>query len=287
MEEGRPPKNGKDSEASDDDDKKSDASGAEGEKIPKYEALVPEQWLARLQEFQAYHMIKFPRMWQCVFYFVKFQSRAEICEFDTNKLTWSKAKAFLTSQPGEPNLYTQLGAYTPFGPKESEYKEYQKLAFIRETLDELDEPEITNFSVALGKLYSWMQKTIELRIEDVTSRRNNKDKEREYYHEAVLKDKERSNKRDDLLLESKAIWEEAKDAELAAQQEANEAAGDGENKGTEEDDKKSILDFDMPEFDAKFEDENPVIDIPSEVLEDIDNDFNLIIEKEEEEDNED
>ena len=39
--------------------------------------------------------------------------------------------------------------------------------------------------------------------------------------------------------------------------------------------------FDLEEFDAKFNDENPPIDIPDEVVDDVDNDFNIEIEEEE------
>ena len=35
--------------------------------------------------------------------------------------------------------------------------------------------------------------------------------------------------------------------------------------------------FDMEEFDAKFDDENPPFDIPPVVVDDIDNDFNLAV----------
>jgi hypothetical protein len=39
----------------------------------------------------------------------------------------------------------------------------------------------------------------------------------------------------------------------------------------------------MDEFDEKFNDEDPPVDIPPEIIDDIDNDFNLEISKNEEE----
>lgn len=40
---------------------------------------------------------------------------------------------------------------------------------------------------------------------------------------------------------------------------------------------ENMPEFDMDEFDAKFDDEHPPIEIPPEVVEDIDNDFNIVI----------
>ena len=45
-----------------------------------------------------------------------------------------------------------------------------------------------------------------------------------------------------------------------------------------EDDDDDGIKFDEEEFDAKFDDENPPTEIPPEVSDDIDNDFNIEIE---------
>jgi hypothetical protein len=48
-----------------------------------------------------------------------------------------------------------MGSYWPFGAKDEEYKEYQKLCFVRDNLDGMgvSEETIMEYSVALGKLY--------------------------------------------------------------------------------------------------------------------------------------
>lgn len=108
-----------------DGDKKSVGS-VEGEaNVPPYTPLVPQQWLERCQEFGKFHIIKFPRLFQILFYFTRFKKREDLCYFDTNKLSWKKAREFLVAKrAGEPDLFSSIGNYTPFGPKEEEYAEY-------------------------------------------------------------------------------------------------------------------------------------------------------------------
>ncbi len=58
------------------------------------------------------------RVFQTVFYLLGYQ-REEICERDTNKLEWKKAKTLL-----DDGFFLRLGNYNPFGSKENEFKEY-------------------------------------------------------------------------------------------------------------------------------------------------------------------
>jgi hypothetical protein len=58
------------------------------------------------------------RVFQTVFYLLGY-SREEICERDTNKLEWKKAKELLNE-----DFFKRLGEYNPFGSKEGEYKSY-------------------------------------------------------------------------------------------------------------------------------------------------------------------
>lgn len=53
-----------------DKDPKSGGSDAGDANIPPYSPLIPEQWLERCQEFGKFHIIKFPRLFQILFYFV-------------------------------------------------------------------------------------------------------------------------------------------------------------------------------------------------------------------------
>jgi hypothetical protein len=66
--------------------------GSQGElednDLPPYSPLVPEYWKGKCQEFAGLHVIKFPRIFQSLIYLLHFHSREQVCERDTNKLSW-------------------------------------------------------------------------------------------------------------------------------------------------------------------------------------------------------
>jgi hypothetical protein len=68
------------------------------------------------------------RVFQTVFYLLGY-TREEVCERDTNKLEWKKAKNLINE-----DFFHKLGAYNPFGPKEGEFKDYQKLKFLKRNI---------------------------------------------------------------------------------------------------------------------------------------------------------
>jgi len=77
-----------------------------------------------------------------------------------------------------------MSLYNPFGPKEGEYKEYQKLHFVRSNVENIDEEEVDEYSVTIGRLYRWLKTAIELRIEDVRLRRKKANERRAEREEA-------------------------------------------------------------------------------------------------------
>jgi hypothetical protein len=64
-----------------------------------------------------------------------------------------------------------MNNYWPIGPKDGEYKEYQKIKFIKNNVEAIDENDVDEYSMSLGKLFRWLLMALELRIEDVTNRR--------------------------------------------------------------------------------------------------------------------
>jgi len=137
-----------------------------------YMPLVPEQWKEKLKEFQKIYIVKFPRIWQSLFYLLKFKEKKEICERDTNKLCWKKTKAFLKDD----EIFQKMTEYWPFGSKDDRYLEYEKLKFIKSNLEKISDEEVNDYSVALGKLFQWIKLAIDTRIEDIKLRRKEKTK---------------------------------------------------------------------------------------------------------------
>lgn len=155
---------------------------ADGESAPAYVPNPPNQWRESIINFTKYHVIKMPRIFQTAFYLLGY-SREEICERDTNKLEWKKAKNVLLGGPGGDGteFFRRLGEYNPFGARELDYKAYQKLKFLKNNLAKYEEtPEkVDEYSIPLAKLFKWLLLTIDMRINDVHNRRDHKEKLKE------------------------------------------------------------------------------------------------------------
>ena len=90
-----------------------EASHTEG---PTYHPLAPLQWKKKILAFKKMNVIKKSRVFQTVFYLLGY-TREDICERDTNKLEWKKAKKLIDEE-----FFKRLGEYNPYGPKEGEFK---------------------------------------------------------------------------------------------------------------------------------------------------------------------
>lgn len=101
-------------------------------------------------------------------------------------------------------------------------------------------------------------------------RRNEKKRLEEERNKAIELEKQRQEKRLAGHDEEAQKFKEQQEA-----QKAQEAAEDGENK--EEADEAFVPEFDSEAFYQAFDEENYPIDIPDEVEEDVDNDFNIPI----------
>ena len=86
-------------------DKRSNADAATAG--PPYTPLVPEQWQEKCIELGSLHVIKYKRIFQSLFYLLKFHDREAICQKETNNLEWKKCREFLKANLGAPtaNLY--------------------------------------------------------------------------------------------------------------------------------------------------------------------------------------
>jgi hypothetical protein len=76
------------------------------------------------------------------------------------------------------NIYKYMSMYNPFGPKDGEYKKYQKLEFIRSNISDYNEEMVDEYSVTVGRIYKWLLLAIDTRIDDVNTRRARKEKQR-------------------------------------------------------------------------------------------------------------
>mmetsp|Transcript_16567 Transcript_16567/g.28188 ORF Transcript_16567/g.28188 Transcript_16567/m.28188 type:complete len:363 (+) Transcript_16567:1091-2179(+) len=216
-----------------------------------YIPLIPEQWKEKIKDLRFLSVIKHPKIFQSLFYLLKYYDRSSICERDTNKLSWKKTKAYL----GNDELFQKMSEYWPFGPKEDKFNEYQKLKFIQRNLETISEEQVDEYSVALGKVLRWVNLAVQFRIEDVRNRRRQQQALQEERKVAQEREAERVAKRDSQLEEAKVAFNEKNEVE---QNQRKEEMG-------EEYEAEEMPEFDTEEFVMRFDDENPPIEIPAEI----------------------
>lgn len=134
-----------------------------------------------------------------MFYLLNY-TREQICKPGTNALDFKKAKTLIGEE-----LFKKMAKYTPFGEKDDEFKEYQKLSFLKNNLESLDEEKVEEYSLVLGKIYRWIASALELRIEDVVSRRDYKEQLKHEREEAIAADAERTAKMEAMLADAKQV----------------------------------------------------------------------------------
>lgn len=161
--------------------------------------MKPEQWQHGILAFKKLNVIRMPRVFQSVFYFLGYE-REQICERDTNKLEWKKAKLLIDGE-----FFRRIGEYHPFGPKEGPFKPYQKLSFIKRNIAQYEAEQVDEYSIALGKLFRWLLAALEMREEDVVLRRDLKFKLKEERAMAEEAAREREKLRQNELEIARAV----------------------------------------------------------------------------------
>lgn len=226
-----------------------------------------DKWKNDLIELKNYKVIKMPRVIQAVLYLLGY-SRESICEERTNKLCWKKARNLINDE-----FFKRIREYNPIGPKNQEYKKYQKVNFIQKTIDSMKKETIDNYSLVLGQVYQFVQIAIKIRKSDVLKRYHQNVKLREERDQAMEQENERQQERKAWLDAERTKWE-------AEHQKPEGAKKEGEGEGDEDEkedevDQVEVAKFDEAEHLAKFDAEKEPIKIPPEVQEDIDNDIEL------------
>lgn len=233
----------------------------------KYMPLTPEYWKQPFLDIRDLNIMKMPRILQAMFYLLRYE-REQICDRETNCLDFKKVKALIND-----DLFERMARYNPIGQSEAEYKPYQKLSFVKKTIESLEEEKVDEYSVILGRVHRWVTQAVDLRMEDVRSRRDQiaiLTYERE---QACNEDKARSEKREAALEEKVAEFEE-KEAENAKKYMDDQDSQDEDGNAIQKLEYEK-QEFNSEEFNIEFDTLNPPIDIPNEVADHVDNDFDL------------
>jgi len=65
-----------------------------------------------------------------------------------------------------------MGHYQATGQKQGPYKPYQMISFLKQNIADLEEEKVESHSLVMGKLLKWIQLALDIRCEDVVSRRD-------------------------------------------------------------------------------------------------------------------
>ncbi len=154
----------------------------------------------KVLSINGYNVVKLPRIMQTLFYLLSYKCE-DLCEPETNKLFWKKAHLLWNEE-----LLAKFQTYTPIGPKQGEYKKYQKINFLEKNLEGITEEDVRVYSLGLGKLFSCIVLTLELRKDDIMRRKATREKLQKERDEAIQRSEQRTKERADEL---KAKREEA------------------------------------------------------------------------------
>lgn len=106
-----------------------------------------------------------PRVMQSIMYFLHFK-RENICEDNTNKFFWKRAKNHIDAE-----FFHRIASYQPLGAKEKYIDRYSTINFIEKNIDGIHPEDVDNYNLTLGKLFRWMLLAIRTRKEDITRRK--------------------------------------------------------------------------------------------------------------------
>lgn len=176
---------------------------------PRLEESI-SRWRKEILALKSAKIVRFPKIFQSIFYLLGYK-REDICEVNTNKLCWKKAKEFIND-----GFFMNLFRYNPVGPKDSEFKTYQKINFIEKLVADIDIDAVEAYSFTFAKLLSWVKLAIEVRREDVIKRILNTRRLKAEREAAIEQENERQKDRKAFFEEEKLKWDE----EMEKQREA-------------------------------------------------------------------
>jgi len=91
-----------------------------------------------------------PKILQALMYMLGF-TREEICQPNSQLFFWKKAKELIKEQVPE-----KMKNHTVLGPKEGDYKLYQKINYCEKIISGLEQETIDQHNATFGKLFKWL-----------------------------------------------------------------------------------------------------------------------------------
>jgi len=219
-----------------------------GEKLGQYktdeiklecarEHLMEEGIRKQIIEMKNYRLIKFPKILQNCFLFLGMKIE-DFNEPKTHMLNWKVIRNTLIND----ELIDKLLSYEYKGAKESELPSYSYINRIKERLSKINQDDVNYYNLGLGRLFYFMSLTVNLRIQDIFIRRDQRETDRKDREEKIELDRLRNERFDN-------------DMKMRREEMAEEEG------------------FDEEQEKMDWENNNPPIEIPAEVLDELDLDL--------------
>ena len=151
-----------------------------------------------------------PNIIQSLFFLNKIE-RERICEPNSNKLSWKKAKELL-----EQELPELMATYKVWGEKKDDFRPYMRINYVEKIISELNQEEVDNYHLGLGKLYKWLKMAIDTRKQDVIRRKAIQKRNREDRANKEEAKAKREADREQFLLDKEAEFQEQNKDDIEA-----------------------------------------------------------------------
>jgi len=214
--------------------------------------LLEEQHQNKITYLRDYRVIKHWGVIQEALITIGY-TKEEINYPHTNVLDWKKAKHLLN----EEKFFSKIAEYNFKGPRTVKPPKYACTNRILRRLEKFNVEEIDNYNVGLGVLYRFLKHVLEARLLDIQLRKEEKAIARQRREQLIEEEQNRIAQREKDLAEAREAF-----------------AAEHEHENTEEEEEEEEpQEFNEEEFLRAWDEEHPVIEIPEEVVDDIDADI--------------
>ena len=109
-------------------------------------------WLAYVTNLKKYRVMRYPQIFQSLLFFTGFE-REEICEPETNKMSWK-----IVRDLPDKKIIKAMQDYQLYGETKGrcESKAYQTVPYVEKVVEGLSQEDIDAYHTGLGKLFKWL-----------------------------------------------------------------------------------------------------------------------------------
>ena len=216
-------------------------------------------------------VVKYPTLFQAVFLMLGYG--IEVNSKGFNKLNWKENKEKLNDE----TFFDKIENFVIQGPKPEEFPVYQKLNHLQKRFEKLPLEDIDNYNIAMGRLLRWALLVIKARKSDIEIRRAEKAKLKAERQELLQQEEQRLEERqkalDEAIAENAPKEKEPVEGEEGGEGEEKEEKEEEEEEEEPEEGEEEEEKFSPERFLEEWDEEHPPIEIPEEIIDDIDNDL--------------